>query len=64
MTDAELSKRKKALYALCAVIVLVALLIAFAPPRVPRAVKAIACMGDLFAAAFVWLAARQLPKGR
>lgn len=53
-------RKKRVLYALCAVIVVIALLVALAPSRVPRPVKVAAALGDLMAAAFVWLAARQL----
>jgi hypothetical protein len=56
----EAARRRRALYALSAVIVAIALAVIFAPARTPAPLRLMAGCGDLMAAAFVLLAASQI----
>ena len=60
LSAAETRKRQLALYLLSAVIVAIAVPLVFAPAKIPVAIRALAGLGDLMAATFVLLAARQL----
>ncbi len=60
LSAAELRKRQLALCLLSVVITAIALSLIFAPVKIPVAIRAVAGLGDLMAATFVLLAARQL----
>ena len=62
--SADRLKKKRVLYAMSAVILGLAVVIAVAPTRVPVPMRLAAALGDLMAAAFVWLAARQITPTR
>jgi hypothetical protein len=59
-SDGDRAKKQRALYLLSAVILAIAVLIFVAPARTPAPLKLMAGVGDLMAAAFVLLAARQI----
>ena len=57
---ADRAKKQRALYRLSAVIGAIAVLIFLAPAKTPAPLKLMAGAGDLMAAAFVLMAARQI----